>query len=306
MKYQHIGASDIYASRVALGLMRIADKTHEEAVEIIKTAYDAGINFFDHADIYGGGKSELVFAKAMKELNIPREKYYLQSKVGIKPGIAYDFSMEHILKSVDEILERLETDYLDSLLLHRADMLWEPEEIAKAFKILKENGKVRKFGVSNMHQFQLSYLKSKLDFPIIANQLQFSIMHADMVSTGTFVNTNLKNDGFNAIGIIDYLREHNITIQAWSPFQYGRYEGVFIDNDKFPELNEKLDEIAKKYRTTKTTLSVAWILRHPANIQTIIGTMNPKRIKECAQATEIILSREEWYEIYIAAGNRIL
>ncbi|HKL95176.1 MAG TPA: aldo/keto reductase [Haploplasma sp.] len=307
MKYQYIGNSSIKASKVSLGLMRIADKTNEEAKEIIKAALDSGINFFDHADIYGGdGKSELVFAKAIKELNIDRSKYYLQSKVGIRPGIEYNFTKEHILKSVDEILERLETTYLDSLLLHRPDILWEPEEISEAFKILKETGKVKYFGVSNMHQQQVSYLQSKLEDKLIANQLQFSIMHASMATTGTYANTNLKTDGFDAIGILDYMREHNITIQAWSPFQYGRYQGIFLDNEKFPELNVVLDELALKYETTKTALSVAWILRHPANMQVLIGTMNPNRIKECASATKIDLDRTDWYKILLAAGNKLL
>lgn len=307
MKYQNIGNSTIKASRVSLGLMRIADKTNKEAKEIIKTAIDSGINFFDHADIYGGnGKSELVFAKAMKELNVDRSTYYLQSKVGIRPGLSYDFSKEHILKSVNEILARLETDYLDSLLLHRPDLLWEPEEIAEAFKILKDSGKVKYFGVSNMNQNQVSYLQSCLDDRIIANQLQFSIMHASMATTGTFVNTNLKTDGFDAIGILDYMRENSITIQAWSPFQYGRYQGVFLDNDKFPELNQVLEELSIEYNTTKTALSVAWILRHPAKMQVLIGSMTPSRIKECALGADIDLSREDWYKILLAAGNKLL
>ncbi|MDY0277751.1 MAG: aldo/keto reductase, partial [Acholeplasma sp.] len=195
MKYQKLGKTDLDVSRVALGLMRIADKSHEDAKKIIKTALESGINFFDHADIYGGGKSEIVFAKAIKALKVSRESYILQSKVGIKPGEMYDFDKEYILKSVDGILKRLDTKYLDVLLLHRPDMLWEPEEIAQAFKELKNNGKVKYFGVSNMNQFQVSYLQSKLDFPLVANQLQFSIMHADLVTTGIYVDTNLYTKG---------------------------------------------------------------------------------------------------------------
>ncbi len=307
MKYHLLGKSSINASRLGLGLMRISNKSLDEATAILKTAFEIGINFFDHADIYGGGQSEIIFAQAMKQLNIDRKDYYLQSKVGIKPGVSYDFSYQHIINSVDGILKRLETPYLDSLLLHRPDMLWEPEEIVKAFKALKESGKVRYFGVSNMNQFQVSYLQSKLDFPIIVNQLQFSIMHADLASTGVFVNTNhFMKTGFNAIGILDYLREHEITVQAWSPFQFGRYEGVFVDHPKFGELNLKLEEIATKYKTSKTAITVAWINRHPANIQTIVGTMNPQRLKECAKGIEITLTKEEWYQIYFAAGNIII
>lgn len=306
MKYEYLGKSNIKASRLSLGLMRIAEKTDDEALEIIKTAFEVGINFFDHADIYGGGKSELKFAKAIKKLNIKREDYYLQSKVGIRPGIAYDFSYEHIMKSVDEILKRLETDYLDSLLLHRPDMLYEPEEIARAFNELKKSGKVLNFGVSNMNQFQVSYLQSKLEMPLIVNQLQYSIMHAGMSTTGVFTNTNLHNQDFLSVGILDYMREHNITVQAWSPFQFGRYEGVFVDNEKFPELNKKLEELANKYKVTKTAITVAWISRHPAKMQTIVGTMTPSRLRECALGINIELTREEWYEVYFASGNNIL
>ena len=306
MKYEFIGKSNMKASRLSLGLMRIADKSDSEALEIVKTAFDLGINFFDHADIYGKGQSEIKFARAIKKLDVKREDYYLQSKVGIKPGISYDFSYEHIIKSVDEILERLETTYLDSLLLHRPDMLYEPEEIARAFNELKNNGKVLNFGVSNMNQFQVSYLQSKLEMPLIANQLQYSIMHSGMSTSGVFTNTNLHDSDFLSVGILDYMREHNITIQAWSPFQFGRYEGVFVDNERFPELNNKLEELANKYNVTKTAITVAWINRHPAKMQTVVGTMTPSRLKECALGIDVDLTREEWYEVYFASGNKIL
>lgn len=305
MEYQKLGKSNMVVSKVSLGLMRIANKSQKEAVEIIKTAFECGINFFDHADIYGGGKSEIVFREAMKEISVPRGKYFLQSKVGIKPGEMYDLSKEYILESVEGILERLDTPYLDVLLLHRFDMLWEPEKIVEAFKILKDSGKVRHFGVSNFNQYQVSYLQSKLDFSLVTNQLQFSIMHSDLVRTGIYVNTNLNDSGHNAIGLIDYLREKEITIQAWSPFQYGMFEGIFMDNDKFPELNEVLEKLAIKYKTTKTGISVAWIKKHPAKIQTIIGTMTPSRIIESAKGASIDLTREEWYEVYRSAGNKI-
>lgn len=306
MKYHNLGNTNIKASRLALGLMRIADKSDEEAIEIIKTAFDVGINFFDHADIYGAGLSEVKFAKAIKTLGVKREDYYLQSKVGIIPGKAYNFSYEHIMSSVEGILERLETNYLDSLLLHRPDMLMEPEVIAKAFKELRAQGKVLNFGVSNMNQFQVSYLQSLLPFKIEINQLQYSIMHAGMSTTSIFNNTNLYEKDFLSVGMMEYMRENNITIQAWSPFQYGRYQGVFIDNDKFPELNEKLSELALKYGVTKNGIAVAWINRHPAKIQTVVGTMTPSRLRECAQGIDIELSHNDWYEIYLAAGNKIL
>lgn len=305
MHYQKIGNTNMTASRLALGLMRLNGKSNSEAISIIKNALDLGINFFDHADIYGKGESEIKFAKAIKALNVERSKYYLQSKVGIKPGKSYDSSYSYIIESVNGILKRLETDYLDSLLLHRLDMLYEPEEIAKAFQELYENGKVLNFGVSNMNQFQISYLQSILPFKININQLQYSIMHSGLSTTGVFANTNYEKDYFS-FGILDYMREHNITIQAWSPFQSGTFAGVFIDNEKFLVLNEKLAEIAKKYKVTKNGIVVAWINRHPAKIQTIVGTMNTERLKECAAGIDIELSHSDWYEIYLAAGNKII
>lgn len=306
MDKQTIGLSEIQGSRVALGLMRLAGKTHEEAKLIIKTALDHGINFFDHADIYGDGKSEEVFAKAMKALNIDRKSYVLQSKCGIiKSPSAFNFSKEHIISSVEGILKRLDTDYIDILLLHRPDILWDPKEINEAFHILHDAGKVTYFGVSNMHQQQMSYLQSVLDFPIVANQLQFSITNAALLTTGTLVNMLTEGQGASSIGILDYMREHNITMQAWSPFQYGFFEGVFLDHPKFPELNQKLEDIGKKYGVSKIAITVAWINTHPAKIQTVVGTMTPKRIIECAQGGYITLTREEWYEIYHAAGYRL-
>lgn len=304
MEYQKIGKSNINASRVILGLMRLYEKSHEEAVEIIKTAIDSGINFFDHANIYGRGKSEIVFAKAMKELNIPRNEYYLQSKVGIRhDDLGFDFRKESILNEVDKILARLETDYLDVLLLHRADMLWEPEQISEAFNELKASGKVLNFGVSNMHQDQINLLKKHLDVPIISNQLQFSIMHPDLVSTGVYVNTNIMPGGANSIGILDYLRLHDITMQAWSPFQYGQILGTFLGNKDYPKVNAKIDELAKKHNTTNTAIATSWILRHPANIQVVIGTMTPSRIIASADGTKVNLTHDEWYELYLASGN---
>lgn len=306
MEYQKLGNSDLNVSKVALGLMRIADKTNEQAIEILQTAFDSGINFFDHADVYGRGKSELVFAKAMKSIDRPRESYYLQSKVGIMPGEEFNFTRAHILESVDKILERLETTYLDSLLLHRPDILWDPEEIADTFNMLRASGKVRNFGISNMNREQIELLQKYTDVPLIANQLQFSIMHSEMAAAGVYINTNLYPNTLLHQGLLDYLRKENITVQAWSPFQYGFFQGVFLDNPKFPELNAVLDRLAIKYNCTNVTLAVSWILAHPANIQVIIGTMTPARIAQSAHATNVKITRKEWYEIFMASGNELI
>jgi predicted oxidoreductase len=233
-----------------------------------------------------------------------REKVILQSKCGIRQGM-FDFSKDHILKSVDGILKRLRTDYLDVLLLHRPDALVEPEEVAEAFDRLEDSGKVRYFGVSNQKPMQIELLKKYLKQPIVANQLQLSITNANMISNGINVNmevdASIDRDG----SILDYCRLKDITIQPWSPFQYGFFEGVFLGNDKFPELNAKIDQIADKYGVSNTTITIAWLLRHPAKMQPITGTMNTSRLIDCIKASEIELSRQEWYEIYLAAGNKL-
>lgn len=304
MKRITIGNSALTASEISLGCMRMADLSKEDANKVINTALENGIDFFDHADIYGGGKSEEVFADAIDMNATIREKMILQSKCGIRQGF-FDFSKEHIISSVEGSLKRLKTDYLDTLLLHRPDTLFEPEEVAAAFTELEKSGKVRHFGVSNQNPGQIELLKKYVDQELIANQLQFSIMHTGMIDTGFNVNMtidpSLDRDG----GILEYSRLNNMTIQAWSPFQYGFFEGVFLDNNKFPELNNTIDKIAADKGVTNSAIAVAWIQRHPASFQTVVGTMNPGRIADIAKASDVTLSREEWYGIYRAAGNQL-
>ena len=298
------GNGEIQASEIALGCMRIADMPVDKVSQLINTALDEGINFFDHADIYGGGKSEEIFAKAIDMKSSIREKMIIQTKCGIRDGY-YDFSKEHIIEAVNGSLKRLNTDYIDILLLHRPDALMEPEEVAEAFTILHSSGKVRYFGVSNQNPLQMELLSKYLNQKIIIDQLQLSITNTGMIDSG--INVNTENDG--AIdrdgGVLDYCRLKDITIQAWSPLQYGCFQGVFLNNDKFPELNKKIDEIAAKKGVTNTAIAFAWILRHPAKIQAIAGTTNVKRLKDICKASDIELTRQEWYEIYKAAGNKL-
>jgi len=302
MKTIKLGNSILEVPAVAVGCMRINSLKKNEAEKFVQTALELGANFFDHADIYGGGECEEIFADAIHMNDDIRENIFLQSKCGIRKGM-FDFSKEHILESVDGILKRLNTDYLDVLLLHRPDTLVEPEEVAEAFDTLESSGKVRYFGVSNQNPMQIELLKKSVKQTIVANQLQLSITNANMISNG--FNVNMENDSaINRDGsILDYCRLHDITIQPWSPFQYGFFEGVFLGNDKFPELNEKINEIANKYEVSNTTIAIAWLLRHPANMQPVIGTMNINRLKDCCNASDIHLSREEWYDIFRAAGN---
>lgn len=305
MLQRKIGNSYWETSAIALGIMRMAALTPTKAAAALEAALESDINFIDSADMYGDGKSELVFAAAMKEAGISRDQFFIQSKGGIVTGDEkrYDFSKQHLLDSVDGILKRMEIDYLDSYLLHRPDPLMEPEEIAEAFDILQASGKVRHFGVSNFNPEQFQLLQSQVDQKLLMNQLQFSIMHTGMIDYGMHTNMTDTRSFDHDGGILEFSRRKGVTIQAWSPFQYGFFEGVFVDNDKFPELNELLDKLAKKYDTNKNAIATAWILRHPANMQVILGTMNLARIKESAAGGDVTLTKQEWYDVYFAAGN---
>jgi predicted oxidoreductase len=303
MKTINLGLSGLEVPVIAVGCMRLNTVDKAAAERLVKTALDLGANFFDHANVYGDGACEEIFAGAIGMNSAVREKIILQSKCGIRKGIAFDFSRENILSSVDGILKRLKTDYLDVLLLHRPDLLIEPCEVADAFGVLHAKGKVRHFGVSNQDPPQITLLRKYVKQPIVANQLQLSIVHASMISRALHVNMEdekaLDRDG----GILDFCRLNDITIQPWSPFQYGFFEGVFLGSDKYPALNKAIGGIAKKYAVSDTTVALAWLLRHPAKMQPVTGTMNPARLKDCVKAAEINLTREEWYEIYLAAGN---
>lgn len=302
MRTMKLGTSNLEVPVIAVGCMRINSLEKNEAERFVQSALDAGANFFDHADIYGGGTCEEIFSEAIHMNDDIREKIILQSKCGIRKGM-FDFSKEHILESVDNILKRLKTDYLDILLLHRPDALVEPEEVAEAFDLLESSGKVRHFGVSNQTPMQIQLLKKSVKQPLVANQLQLSITNSTMISNG--MNVNMLNDSaVNRDGnVLDYCRLNDITVQPWSPFQYGFFEGVFLGNEKFPELNLKIDEIAEKYEVTNTTIAIAWLLRHPAHMQPVTGTMNINRLLDCCKAGDVHLTRQEWYEIYRAAGN---
>ena len=304
MRTIQLGSSGLQVPVVGVGCMRIKTLSPAEAEAFVQAALALGANFFDHADIYGEGVCEEIFAQAVHISPSVRETLILQSKVGIREGM-YDFSKEHILSAVDGCLARLKTDYLDVLLLHRPDALVEPEEVAQAFDVLEAAGKVRYFGVSNQKPMQIALLQKYVRQPLHANQLQLSIAHANMISNGIHVNTEedaaLDRDG----SVLDYCRLHDITIQPWSPFQHGFFSGVFLNNPEFPELNACLDQLAGQYEVSGTSIALAWLLRHPARMQPIVGTMNPARLKECVQAAEIHLSREEWYSIYRAAGHTL-
>lgn len=299
---QNIGQTGIQATRIALGCMRMSDLKGKQAEEVVGTALDLGINFFDHADIYGGGLSELRFRDAIKHLNVNRDKMIIQSKCGIREGY-FDFSKEYILSSVDGILERLGTEYLDFLILHRPDVLVEPEEVAEAFTKLRAEGKVKHFDVSNQNRFQMELLQSYLDEPLAVNQLQLSPAHTPMFDAGLNVNMLNKASIEHDDGIVDYCRLKRVTIQAWSPFQIDLSRGLFVNHPDYKELNETIAKLAKNYNVSSEAIVIAWILRHPAKMQAIVGSMNPSRLKAIDKANDIALTRKEWYDIYRSAGN---
>lgn len=294
---------NITNERIIAGCMRLNKLDKTGAEKFIDNAVEKGVTFFDHADIYGRGECDKLFGEVLKDNPSLREKLTIQSKCGIVPGTMYDFSKEHILKSVDGILTRLNTEYLDSLLLHRPDALCDPCEVAEAFDTLYKSGKVKAFGVSNHTPMQIELLKKYVSQPIIFNQMQFSITNSSMIASGieanTFSDGAVDRDG----AVLDYCRLKDITIQVWSPFQYGTFSGTFLGNEKFKELNDKLSEIAAKYSTKPSTIAAAWILRHPAKMQLIAGTTNIQHFNEIVAARDITITREEWYEIYKSGGH---
>ncbi len=303
MKYITPTHSDCKVSNIIMGCMRINSLSEKELNLLFHTALEEGINFFDHADIYGGGECERHFASAVQMNSTLREKLILQSKCGIRNGF-YDFSREHILDSVDNILKRLQTDYLDFLLLHRPDTLMEPEEVAEAFQSLLKQGKVRQFGVSNFNPMQIELLQKYFSEHLVFNQLQFSLAHTLMIDSSLTVNMHTPQSVNYEGSVLEYCRLNGISIQAWSPFQKGFFEGLFLgDTSQYARLNEVINRIALKYGVTDMAVAVGWITRHPANISVILGTTNIKRLKEACKGSSLPLTREEWYELYKAAGN---
>lgn len=303
MKRVCLGKSGLSVSAIGIGCMRIANMSELQVEALVSQTLDCDINLFDHADIYGGGESERIFGNVLAKNPSLRDRMFLQSKCGIRKGF-YDLSKEYILESVDGILNRLGTEYLDMLLLHRPDTLMEPEEIAEAFDQLEKSGKVLRFGVSNMNSVQIEMIQSCVTQPLLANQLQFSAASTGIVDSGIHVNVPSQISSRD-MGILEYCRKSSITVQTWSSLQYGWFEGTFLNHEKYPELNRVLGDLSEKYGVTSAAAAIAFILRHPANMQAIIGSTNPLRVAEIAKAGDIVLERNEWYAIYKAAGNEL-
>ncbi|MBR5933327.1 MAG: aldo/keto reductase [Treponema sp.] len=296
------------ASAIVMGCMRMPALSVDQAEKMIQTAVELGINFFDNATCYGeNGEAEKRFGDAFKQSGLKREDVIIQSKCGLRfERNEFDWSKENILTSVDESLSRMKTDYLDALLLHRPDLIFEPEQVAEAFDILEKNGKVRYFGVSNVPPMELELLKRYVKQPLVFNQLQFSLEQSQLIDQPLYLNnltTERSIDRDN--GTVDYCRLNDITIQAWSPLQHGFFKGCFVDSPEFPEINKVLSELAEKYSVSKTAIAIAWILRHPAKMQAIAGTMNPVHLKEICDATKVELTHNEWYKLYLSSGKKL-
>ena len=293
------------ASAIILGCMRMPALSVEQAAAMIRTAAEEGVNFFDHATCYGGGEAETRFGDAFPLTGLKREDVYIQSKCGLYfDRKEFSWSKADILDSADGILRRLKTDYLDALLLHRPDLLFDPEEVAEAFDELHRAGKVRHFGVSNVTPGQLELLKKYVKQPLVFNQLQFSLDQSQLIDNGLYLNNlTTERSVVRDNGVLDYCRLHDITIQAWSPLQFGMFKGCFVDHPDFPELNKALEEIGEKYGVSKTAVAIAWILRHPAKMQAIAGTMNPDHLRDICAAAGVTLTHREWYQLYLASGK---
>ena len=307
MRYITLGQDDKELSEIVLGMMRIKDKSVKEVEELVATALSVGINAFDLADIYGRGRCEELLGLVLKNHPDLREKIWIQSKCGIRieEFTYFDFSKEYILESVDRILKRLQLDYLDSLLLHRPDALMEADQVAEAFDILHTSGKVRDFGVSNQNPMMMELLKKEVKQPLSINQLQLSAAFTPGFESGFHVNMEDSQAAMRDGSIFEYCKLHDVVIQAWSVLQFGYFKGNFVGNEKFQALNQVLDRLAFKYGVTPSTIAISWILRYPAKIQAVVGTTNPKHLREVSQAANFSLTRKEWYEIYLAAGNNL-
>lgn len=307
MRYITLGQDDKELSEIVLGMMRIKDKSVKEVDELVETALSVGINAFDLADIYGRGRCEELLGLVLKNRPDLREKMWIQSKCGIRieEFTYFDFSKDYIIKSVDGILQRLKIDHLDSLLLHRPDALMESDQVAEAFNLLYKQGKVRDFGVSNQNTMMMELLKKDVKQPLAVNQLQLSAAFTPGFESAFHVNMEDSQAAMRDGSIFEYCQLHDVVIQAWSVLQFGYFKGNFVGNEKFQALNQVLDRLAIKYGVTSSTIAISWILRYPAKMQAVVGTTNPKHLREVSRAANFSLTRKEWYEIYLAAGNNL-
>jgi len=313
MKTQNIGKSDLASSRLAYGCMRITgtwnpDEVDEErtrkGIRCVIAAYEAGYTLFDHADIYCRGKCEEVYGRALRELPEMRETIFIATKCGIRfegdpergSPHRYDFSKDYIVWSCEQSLKRLGVDTIDLYQLHRPDFLCNPQEVAEAFTQLRDQGKVREFGVSNFRPSLVNALQAACPMPLVVNQVEIHPGKLDCFTDGT----------------LDQCLEKNITPLAWSPVGGGMFaegwkpEEFRKDRERIEGLVDLLDAIAADHGVAREVITLAWLMKHPSGIIPIVGTTNPDRIRAWTRADDVDLSREEWYRILVAARGRRL
>ena len=318
--------TDLLVSRLAYGCAGLIAWNKDEvsagdiakAARVVNTAYDNGITFFDHADIYAFGKSEMVFGEVLKQSPGLRDKLVIQSKCGQRlpdgwqrgDPIRADLSREHIVSSVEGSLKRLRTDRLDILLLHLPDALVEPQEVAQAFDELSSSGKVRYFGVSNHTAAHIQKLQKSVRQPIVANQIHLGLAHAFAFTDGMEFTLQMANGatadrgymGIAGTGTMDYCCVHDIQLQAWSPLRSALLNPAANSSPELTRTAQLLVDLAQQKQTTASVIALAWLLRHPAGIVPIMGAGNPDHIIENCAADGVKLSREEWYDLLAAAA----
>ncbi len=318
MKRSPLADSGLALSTLGYGCMGLGGAMDRSAISAaqrraaecaVMTAFEAGINLFDHADIYALTKCEQVFGEIVAASPAFRGQIVLQSKCGIRlPGMPdtseparYDFSFAHVVGSVEGSLRRLKTDYLDLLLLHRPDPLAEIDEVARAFDHLHERGMVRHFGVSNHAGFQIELLQHAVRQPLLVNQLQISLLHSALIDDGVGVNT----EAVRVAGTLEQCRLRGMRVQAWAALAGGRLSDPQRAPDEAARRTaELIAQIAEQRQCSREAIILSWLLRHPAGIQPIIGTTNPARIQACCEADRVVLSREEWYCLYESARGQ--
>ena len=322
MKTVFLGQNKTPVPAFIQGLMRTSELSVEELEALLERDLEFGITYLDTSDIYADGYCETLLGNVFARNPGLREQFILQTKGGIRKGkrgfAYYDFSKEHIINACESSLKRLQTDHIDYYLLHRPDALMNPEEVAEALEQLYKSGKVQHFGISNCNTGQIALLQKYVQVPLEINQMEFTLGHSLMLDSGMDVNRVETQSYDHDEGVMNYCRLHHITIQAFSPFRADKNRNTgtlidrygvkvetrpFLNNPEYPEINEKLQEYASAYGVSPAAIVIAWILRHPADMQILLGSTKPERLRDSLKGQDVILDREEWYDLYMAAGG---
>lgn len=286
----------------------ITKQDRKKAFKAIEIALENGIDTFDHADIYTLGKAERVFGEFLISHPAIRSQMKIQTKAGIQLGAAalgsnrYNLSKDYLISAIESSLKNLQTEYLDMFLLHRPDPLTSILEITDALLLIKEKGYALNVGVSNMSVRQIESIQATANLRISANQIQFSLGHSLMLEDEVWLNRRETQDNTLA-GMLAFAQTNHMTIQAWSPLDRGEYlkKPSEKKDHKTKNTQKLIKELSQKYEVEPIAIPLAWVLQLPANIQPIIGTTNPKRIKAATKAGDLLLTREDWYDLWVTS-----